>query len=75
MSSNVGTENDKINAYYPFVGVLTNEEFIDFINNGTIKSFDDYYMKNRQEEKNGSQRIYVVGKYEIEKDNKNGIRL
>ncbi|MBR1936991.1 MAG: hypothetical protein IJ842_04775 [Bacilli bacterium] len=68
-------ENDKINAYYPFVGVLTNEEFIDFINNGTIKSFDDYYMKNRQEEKNGSQRIYVVGKYEIEKDNKNGIRL
>lgn len=59
----------KIIAYYPFIGILSNEEFLDFINNGTIKSFDDYYMNGREKQKKDSQRLYVVGKYEINKAN------
>lgn len=62
-------EDGSVRAYYPFVGTLTNEEFLDFINNGVIKSFDDYYMNGRQYEKAGTKRMYVVGKYEIEKEN------
>ena len=62
-------EDGSVRAYYPFVGALTNEEFLDFVNNGVIKSFDDYYMNGRQYEKAGTKRMYVVGKYEIEKEN------
>lgn len=62
-------EGGSVRAYYPFVGTLTNEEFLDFVNNGVIKSFDDYYMNGRQYEKAGTKRMYVVGKYEIEKEN------
>lgn len=62
-------EDGSARAYYPFVGTLTNEEFLDFVNNGVIKSFDDYYMNGRQYEKAGTKRMYVVGKYEIEKEN------
>ena len=62
----------KVKAYYPFIGTLTNEEFFDFVNNGTIKSFDNYYMNGKEQEKTGTERMYVVGKYEIEKENKNG---
>lgn len=62
-------EDGSVRTYYPFVGTLTNEEFLDFVNNGVIKSFDDYYMNGRQYEKAGTKRMYVVGKYEIEKEN------
>ena len=62
-------EDGSVRAYYPFVGTLANEEFLDFVNNGVIKSFDDYYMNGRQYEKAGTKRMYVVGKYEIEKEN------
>lgn len=62
-------EDGSVRAYYPFVGTLTNEEFLDFVNNGVIKSLDDYYMNGRQYEKAGTKRMYVVGKYEIEKEN------
>lgn len=62
-------EDGSVRAYYPFVGTLTNEEFLDFVNKGVIKSFDDYYMNGRQYEKAGTKRMYVVGKYEIEKEN------
>ena len=67
-------EDGSVQAYYPFVGTLTNEEFLDFVNNGVIKSFDDYYMNGNQKEKNGMQRIYIVGKYEIKKENSIGSR-
>ena len=58
-------------AYYPFVGSLTNEKFQDFISNGTIESFDNYYMNGKEQIKTGSKRMYVVGKYEIEKESEN----
>ena len=63
-------EDGSIRAYYPFVGTLTNEEFLDFVSNGTIKSFDEYYMRGKQIEKTGAQRMYIVRKYEIAKENK-----
>lgn len=65
-------EDGSVRAYYPFVGTITNEEFLDFVNNGVIKSFDDYYMNGRQCEKTGTQRMYIVGEYEIKKDIKKG---
>lgn len=65
-------EDNSVRAYYPFVGSLTNEEFLDFVSNGTIKSFDEYYMKGKQVKKTDNQRMYIVGKYEIVKENKNG---
>jgi len=68
-------EDGSVNAYYPFVGTLTNEEFLDFVNNGIVKSFDDYYIKGKQYEKTGANRMYIVGKYEIDKENKNGKSL
>ncbi|MBR2833985.1 MAG: hypothetical protein IKE75_06175 [Bacilli bacterium] len=68
-------EDGSVQAYYPFVGTLTNEEFLEFVNNGMIKSFDDYYMNGRQYVKTGTHRMYIVGEYEIKKDNKNGKSL
>lgn len=56
-----------VRAYYPFIGTMTNDEFIDFINNGTIRSFDDYFMNEKQKEMTGTQRMYVVGEYSIDK--------
>lgn len=57
--------------YYPFVGSLTNEEFADFLEKGTIKSFDDYrIIKGNPQEKIGT-RMYVVGKDEIKKEKVN----
>ena len=61
-------QDNSVKAYYPFVGTLTNEEFLDFVNNGTIKTFDFYNIKDNQKEKTGTKRKYVVGTYEIEKD-------
>ena len=60
-------EDDSVNAYYPFLGVLTNVEFMDFISDGTLKSFDEYYIKNKEKEKTGTQRMYIVGEYTINK--------
>ena len=55
-------------VWVPFVGAISNEEFLDFINNGTIKSFDEYYCIMNKQEKTGKERLYVVGKEEIKKD-------
>ena len=64
-------EDGSVNAYYPFIGLLTNEEFLDFINNGMIKSFDDYYIQDKIYKKTDTKRMYIVGKYKIDKENKN----
>ena len=56
--------------FYPFVGVLTNEGFLDFVNNGYIKSFDDYCINGNNKELIDRKRMYVVGKVEIQKENK-----
>ena len=68
MPINSYDEQDRINAYLPFVGVLTNDEFIDFVNNGTLKSFEDYYIKMKEKVPTEKERTYVVGEYQIEKE-------
>ena len=65
-------ESGNIRAYYPFVGILSNEEFIDFISNGTLKSFEDYCMTGKQKRPRDTKRIYVVGQYRIENEKKSG---
>lgn len=59
-----------VKAFYPFVGIMTTEEFEEFMNNGIIKSFDDYeYSSDYKQISTKTHRMYVVGKYEIEKEN------
>lgn len=59
-------ESGKIKNYYPFIGELSNEEFMDFANNGIIKCFDDYQCVGNRKQQLNSQRKYVVGSYSIE---------
>ena len=64
--------NNSIRNYYSFVGILSNEEFENFINNQEVKSFNDYFydMENKKVETDNI-RNYVVGKFQIDKtDNK-----
>ena len=44
--------------------------FIDFISNGTLKSFEDYCMTGKQKRPRDTKRIYVVGQYRIENEKK-----
>ena len=62
-------ENGILKNYYPFIGELTNLEFLEFIDSGIIKSFDDYSIENKQKKYNNQKRMYIVGKYTIEKEN------
>ena len=68
-------EDGNIRTFYPFVASLTNEEFIDFINNGVVKTFSNYRYEIRNNKSiridEDTNRLYVVGQYEIEKDNQN----
>ena len=65
-------EDNSIRAYYPFVATLSNDEFVDFLNNGMVKSFSNYRYKiingktTRVDE--NSDRSYIVGQYEIKND-------
>lgn len=56
-------------GYYPFVGILSNAEFIDFIENGVIKTFDDYEYVDGKRQQLDTKRQYVVGKYSLENEN------
>lgn len=66
-------DDGSVKAFYPFVGTLSNAEFLEFIDTGIIKSFDDYCLKGNQEEKIDRKRSYVVGKFEIKKEFENDI--
>ncbi len=56
-----------VKAYYPFVGTMTNEEFESFITNGNLKTFENYEYNSNQKSTLNSQRVYVVGSFEIQK--------
>ena len=58
-------KNGELTRYYPFVGLMTNEEFEDFCKNGTVKSFQNHeYRKGVMTPLDG-ERKYVVGKFQI----------
>jgi len=62
-----------IRSYYPFIGELSNAEFLNFIDNNNIKSFDYYFYKSDgKKELTQTERRYVVGVYEMEKENMKG---
>ena len=62
------TKEGKVNAYLPFVGALTNEEFIEFAHNGIVKNFENYeYIEGKKTNIPG-ERLYVVGSFEIKKE-------
>lgn len=62
--------NGKLRAYYPFVGELSEEEFLEFTSNGVLKIFDNYQYVGSTKKRTGSSRKYVVGSYTIEKAKK-----
>ena len=37
-------QNGKVIGMEPFIGMMTDEEFLNFVNNGTVKTFYDYYV-------------------------------
>lgn len=62
------SDDGNIRAYYPFLGSLSNEDFEEFVNNGKVKSFNNYYMFKNKVVKLDDIRKYVVGDKKIEKD-------
>ena len=64
-------ENGAVKAYYPFIGVLSNEEFLEFTNNKTIKNFEKYDIIEGKRTVTNGERLYVVGTYEIDKEKNN----
>lgn len=53
-------------SYYPFVGIITPEEFNNFINTGVLKTFNNYsYSKEGKIEDKNSLRTYIIGDYKI----------
>lgn len=62
------TKDGKIKGYYPFVEILSNEEFEEFVNNGEIKSFEEYEYIDNQKQPLDSRREYIVGSFRIEKN-------
>ena len=60
--------NEKNSAvgYFPFIGIISDEEFEDFIKNGKIKTFNDYhYTKDQEKVLNTETRSYVIGSFEM----------
>lgn len=61
-------QDGSIKAFYPFIGEIANDEFEQFITNGTLKTFKNYEIINgNQKSPLNSQRTYVVGSFEIQK--------
>lgn len=63
----VYSEDEQINSYLPFVGILTNEEFEQYQQTGDIKSFPDHYYQNGKRIETGEMRDYLIGKPEKNK--------
>lgn len=64
-----------LRAYYPFIGSLTNEEFVDFVDRGVLKEFPSYEYTNKTEKKIlDSSRQYIIGSDELPKEQTIGIK-
>ena len=55
-----------ITGYMPFIATFSNEEFLDFINNQSIKSFQKYWYEGSKRYSRGEKRKYVVNARTIE---------
>lgn len=63
-----------IKGFYPFVGIMSNEEFEDFVGGGTLKTFDNYEFVDNNKKTLSNRRLYIVGIYKIEKENSTSIK-
>ena len=61
-------QDGKLQAYYPFVGSMSNKEFEEFVNTGKIKGFENYEMIDRKRIPTDGERLYVVGEFSIDKE-------
>lgn len=61
-------EDGKLQAYYPFVGSMSNEEFEKFVNTGKIKGFENYEIINNKRISTKGERLYIVGEFSINKE-------
>lgn len=64
---NVYNTDGSLKAYYPFVGQLSEEEFLEFVNNGVLKKFGNYQYIGNEKQSIDSSRNYIVGSDTIEK--------
>lgn len=60
-------EDGTFNVYLPFISGITNEDFDKFINNKTLKEFQDYEYIGKERKLKDTSKKYIVGAYEIEK--------
>ena len=58
----------KSKSYIPFIGTMTNEEFINFINGDMSKEYSDYYIKDGKKVQRDNTRTYQAKTFEIKKD-------
>lgn len=61
-------EDGRLLAMYPFIGTLSTAEFLDFLDRGSLKSFENYEYSDSQKVTYPSLRTYVVGSFEITQD-------
>lgn len=64
----------KRRGFYPFVGSLSNEEFEEFVAGGTLKSFREYKYVDGKAVLSDGERSYIVGAYEIKKEESSGMK-
>ena len=58
---------------FPFIGILSNEKFLNLTVNGSLKTFDEYYVRDGKMVQKDIQRTYAVDQYEIIKEEINEI--
>lgn len=63
-----------VNGYYPFIGILANEEFNEFINGGILKEFPNYEINNNKKEILDTRRLYIIGEYTINRENQTNLK-
>ena len=61
-------QDGTVKDYYPFIGVLSNEDFLEFLDSGIIKSFRNYYFTDSQCVTDNTVRSYIVGKYTMQQE-------
>lgn len=66
--------DNTLQCYYPFVGTISESEFVPFVNGDDIKTFNDHYYVGKERKENSCVRSYVVGRYELNNENREGIR-
>ena len=62
-------EEGKAIKQLPFVGTMSDEEFKEFVETGKIKEFQNYEYREKELIKLDSNRKYVVGKFNFDKEN------